>query len=83
MKCLTKSFVASKANKFVYYPYGVGVVILCLYVNDILIFGTNLSMIGEVKDLLSKRFDMEGLRVANVILIIQLLKEQNGGVTLM
>jgi hypothetical protein len=40
-------------------------------------------MIGEVKDLLSKRFDMEGLRVANVILIIQLLKEQNGGVTLM
>ena len=40
-------------------------------------------MIEEVKGFLSKNFDMKDLGVADVILNIKLLREENGGVTLM
>jgi hypothetical protein len=57
-------------------------VILCLYVDDILIFGSNINMIKEVKDFLSSNFEMKDLSEADVILNIKLLREANGGVTL-
>nr|AAV44166.1 putative polyprotein [Oryza sativa Japonica Group] len=42
-------FVVNEADKCVYYRYGGGEgVILCLYVDDILIFGTSLNVIEEV-----------------------------------
>jgi hypothetical protein len=67
----------------VYYRYGGGEgVILCLYVDDILIFGTSLELIKEVKDFLSQKFEMKDLGEANVILNIKLIKGENGGVTL-
>jgi hypothetical protein len=67
----------------VYYRYGGGEgVILCLYVEDILIFGTNLEVIKEVKDFLSQKFEMKDLGEADVILNIKLIKGENGGVTL-
>jgi hypothetical protein len=47
-------FVINEADKCVYYRYGGGEgVILCLYVDDILIFSTSLELIKEVKDFLS------------------------------
>ena len=47
-------FVVNEADKSVYYRYGEGEgVILCLYVDDILIFGNNINVIEEVKDFLS------------------------------
>jgi hypothetical protein len=47
-------FVTNEADKCVYYRYGGGKgVILCLYVDDILIFDTSLELIKEVKDFLS------------------------------
>jgi hypothetical protein len=57
-------------------------VILCLYVDDILIFGTSLELIKEVKDFLSQMFEMKYLGEADVILNIKLIKGENGGVTL-
>jgi hypothetical protein len=57
----------------VYYRYGGGEgVILCLYVDDILIFGTSLELIKEVKD----------LGEDDVILNIKLIKVENSGVML-
>jgi len=56
---------------------------LCLYVDDILIFGSNLNVIEEVKKLLSSNFDMKDLGEADVILNINLIKEGDGGVTLL
>ena len=53
--------------------------ILCLYVDDILIFGTRLNVIKEVKDFLSRSFEMKDLGEADVILNIKLVKESNGG----
>jgi hypothetical protein len=57
-------------------------VILCLYVDDILIFGTSLELMKEVKDFLSQKFEMKDLGEADVILNIKLIKGENGGVTL-
>ncbi|KAK1616578.1 hypothetical protein QYE76_022095 [Lolium multiflorum] len=53
-------------------------VILCLYVDDILIFGTNMKVIHEVKSFLSKSFDMKDLGEADVILNIKLIKNESG-----
>ena len=51
--------------------------ILCLYVDDILIFGTNIDVINEVKSFLSKSFDMKDLGEGDVILNIKLNKVEN------
>src|SRR6266542_3722702 len=76
-------FIVNEADKCVYYRFvgGEGV-IMCLYVDDILIFGTNLDMIEEVKSFLSHNFEMKDMGVADVILNVKLLREGNGGVTL-
>jgi hypothetical protein len=74
-------FVMNEANKCVYNRYGGAEgVILCLYVDDILIFGTSFNVINEVKEFLSQNFEMKDLGEANVILNIKLVKESNGGV---
>jgi len=49
-------------------------VIICLYVDDMLIFGTNVSVVNEAKTLLSSLFEMKDLREANVILGSNLIK---------
>jgi len=85
-KTLTTAGVAIiEADKCVYYRFGGGSgVILCLYVDDILIFGNNIDVIQEVKDFISNNFEMKDLGVADVILNIKLLRdEENGGVTLL
>ena len=73
----------NEADKCVYYRYGGGGVILCLYVDDILIFGSSLKVIEEVKGFLTNNFEMKDLGEANVILNIKLLREGGGGVTLL
>ncbi|KAK1601274.1 hypothetical protein QYE76_017228, partial [Lolium multiflorum] len=79
-----EGFVVNEADKCVYYCHGGGEgVILCLYVDDILIFGTSLTVIKEVKEFLSRCFEMKDLGVADVILNIKLLKDDNGGITLL
>ena len=77
-------FVVNKAYKCLYYRYGGGEgVILCLYVDDILIFGSSLKVIEEVKEFLSNNFEMKDLGEADVILNIKLLREGDVGVTLL
>jgi hypothetical protein len=72
----------NEVDKYVFYRYGGSKgVILCFYVDDILIFGTNLNLIKEVKEFLSQNFEMKDLGEANVILNIKLVKKGDGGVT--
>jgi len=79
-----EAFVVNGTNKCVYYLHGGGEgVIMCIYVDDILIFGINLAIIEEVKEFLSCCFEMKDLGVANVILNIKLLKDDNSGITLL
>jgi hypothetical protein len=62
----------------VYYRFGGGKkVILHLYVDDILIFGTNIDVINDVKSFLSQHFDMLYLREVDVIINIKLIKGEN------
>lgn len=61
-------FIVNEADICVFYPYGRGEgVFLCLYVDDILIFGANLNVIEKVKRFLSQNFEMKDLGIANVI----------------
>ena len=62
-----------------YYHYGGSAgVILCLYVDHILIFSTNIEVINDVKSFLSKSFDMKDLGEAVVFLNIKPIKGENG-----
>jgi hypothetical protein len=71
-------FVVNEADTCVYYRFGGGKrVILCLYVNGILIFGTSIDVINDVKSFLCQSFDMKDLGEADVILNIKLIKGEN------
>jgi hypothetical protein len=76
---MSVGFVVNEADKYVYYRFDGGEV--CLYVDDILIFGTSLHVIKEVKEVLSQNFEMKDLGEADVILNIKLVREGDGGVT--
>jgi hypothetical protein len=72
-------FAINEAHRCVYYQHGGGkFVILCLYVDDILIFGINIDAINEVKCFLSKSFDIKDLGETDVILNIKLVKDESG-----
>jgi hypothetical protein len=72
-------FVVNKADTCVYYQFigGKGV-ILCLYVDDILIFGISINVINDVKLFLSQIFDLKDLGEDDGILNIKLIKGENG-----
>jgi hypothetical protein len=53
-----------------------------MYVDDILIFGTSLKVIEEIKTFLSQCFEMKDLGEADVILNIKLMRDENNGITL-
>ncbi|GJX45234.1 retrotransposon protein, putative, ty1-copia subclass [Tanacetum coccineum] len=55
-----------------------GYVILCLYVDDMLIFSSNDKMIKSTKDMLKSKFDMKDMGLADVILEIKIIRTQNG-----
>jgi hypothetical protein len=62
----------------VYYHHDGGQgVILCLYVDDILIFGTSLDVINEIKTFVCQIFYMKDLGETNVILNNKLIKGEN------
>jgi len=52
--------------------------IICLYVDDLLIFGSNIHVVNAVKSLLSNNFDMKDLGEANVILGIKITRSEKG-----
>ena len=53
-----------------------GYVILCLYLDDILIFGSNMHLINDVKSFLSRNFYMKDFGCVDVILGIKLIKKK-------
>nr|GEX40687.1 hypothetical protein [Tanacetum cinerariifolium] len=52
-------------------------VIICLYVNDMLIFGTNQDQVNKTKEFLLSKFDMKDLGEAEVILGIRIKQGNN------
>jgi len=49
-------------------------IIICLYVDNILILGTNIEVIKSTKRILSNNFDMKDLVVADIILGIKITR---------
>ncbi|GJR13592.1 retrovirus-related pol polyprotein from transposon TNT 1-94 [Tanacetum coccineum] len=86
---LLKSLYGLKCDKCVYVKqYKNAFVIICLYVDDMLIMGTNMDVINQTKKMLHSSFDMKdmgeadvilGIRIqADVILGIRIQKNSNG-----
>lgn len=53
-------------------------VIICLYVDDMLIFGTNQDLVDQVKEFLSSKFFIKDMGVADVILGIRIKCQVQG-----
>ena len=54
------------------------VVILCLYIDDILIVGSNDKMIKSTKNMLNSRFDIKDIGLVDVILGIKITRISDG-----
>ena len=52
-------------------------VIICLYVDDLLIFGTSHNVVHDTKCFLASKFDMKILVGANAILGIKILRDND------
>ena len=55
-----------------------GYVIVCLYVDDMLIIGSDDKMITSIKNMLNSRFNMKDMGLADVILGIKLIRTSYG-----
>ena len=72
-------FIVNERDKCVYYKVkGNETVILCLYVDEILLFGTNIEIINEIKRFLKRHFEMKDMGEANVILGLKLTQPVEG-----
>ena len=68
-------FKINECNKCVYVKDTKnGHVILCLYVDDMLIVGNNDKMVKSTKDILNSRFDMKDMGLTDIILGIKILR---------
>jgi hypothetical protein len=77
---LSNGFSLNQADMCVYSKFdtsGKGVII-CLYVDDMLIFGTNQDQVDKTKKFLSSKFDMKDMGEADVILGIKIIRGEHG-----
>ncbi|CAM8982654.1 unnamed protein product [Rhodiola kirilowii] len=77
---LSDGFILNQSDKCVYSKFdnsGNGVII-CLYVDDMLIFCTNLECINQTKDFLSSKFSMKDMEEAEVIPGIRIERVEGG-----
>ncbi|GJS09375.1 zinc finger, CCHC-type containing protein [Tanacetum coccineum] len=77
---LSNGYLLNQADKCVYSKFdetGKGVII-CLYVDDMLIFGTDQVQVELTKEFSSSKFSMKDMGEADVILGIRIKHESNG-----
>jgi hypothetical protein len=75
---LSNAYLINGADKCIYSKFDNNEgVIICLYVDDLLIFGTSLEVVHDTKRFLSSNFDMKDMGEANVILGIKILRDNN------
>ncbi|GKE84716.1 zinc finger, CCHC-type containing protein, partial [Tanacetum coccineum] len=77
---LSNGYLLNQADKCVYSKFdasGKGVIV-CLYVDDMLIFGTDQVQVDLTKEFLSSRFSIKDMGEADVILGIRIKHKSNG-----
>ena len=76
---MSNGFTINECDKCVYIKdTNNGYVIVCLYVNNMLILGSSNNIITTTMKMLSSKFDMKDLSVANVILGIKISRTSGG-----
>ncbi|GKB86916.1 retrovirus-related pol polyprotein from transposon TNT 1-94 [Tanacetum coccineum] len=76
---LSNAFHINECDKCVYVKqYKNAFVIICLYVDDMLIMGTNMDVINQTKKMLHSSFDVKDMGEADVILGIRIQNNSNG-----
>ncbi|KAL2252641.1 UNVERIFIED_CONTAM: Retrovirus-related Pol polyprotein from transposon TNT 1-94 [Sesamum indicum] len=76
---LAFGFTVNENDKCIYCKVkGDKMIILCLYVDDILLIGSCLDIITETKSFLKNKFEMKDMGEANVILGIKLTRSTDG-----
>ena len=76
---MLNEFKINKVDKCVYVKNtDKGYVIVCLYIDDMLILGNNDHIIKSTKKILTNKFDMKNLGVADIILGIQISRTYDG-----
>lgn len=76
---MSNGFSINESDKCIYVKNTQnGYILLCLYVDDMLIIGSNKDMIKQTKSMLSGKFDMKDLGTANVILGIKITRYSEG-----
>ncbi|GJS53398.1 zinc finger, CCHC-type containing protein [Tanacetum coccineum] len=75
----SSGYLLNQADKCIYSKFNKldKVAIICLYVDDLLIFGTDQVQVDLIKELLSSRFSMKDMGEADVILGIRIKHEIN------
>ncbi|CAL8084501.1 unnamed protein product [Prunus armeniaca] len=76
---MTHGFKINECDKCVYIKtHKNACVIVCLYVDDMLIIGTNKDIINSTKKMLNSSFDMKDLGLADIILGIRVKRNSDG-----
>ena len=76
---VTNGYSINDFDKCIYNKYEDNTcVVICLYVDDMLIFGTNLEVVCETKKFLGSKFDMKDLGKTEVNLGIKISRTPNG-----
>ena len=76
---ISNGFKINESDKCIYYKFENDIcTIICLYVDDLLIFGSNTHVVDSVKNLLNTNFNMKDLGEASVILGIKITRSENG-----
>ena len=76
---ISSGFKINECDKCVYVKdTNDGYVILCLYVDDMLIVGSNDKIINSTKKMLNSKFDTKDMGLADVILGIKISRNTNG-----
>ena len=76
---MTNGFKINENDKCVYVKSNQNDhVIVCLYVDDMLIMGSNINIIKTIKQMLANKFEMKDMGVADVILGIKISRTSQG-----
>ncbi|RZB91995.1 Retrovirus-related Pol polyprotein from transposon TNT 1-94, partial [Glycine soja] len=76
---VSNGFKVNESDKCIYYKSVNNIcTIICVYVDDLLIFGSNIHVVNNVKSLLCNNFDMKDLGEASVILGIKITRSKEG-----
>ncbi|GKF80727.1 zinc finger, CCHC-type containing protein, partial [Tanacetum coccineum] len=77
---LSNGYLLNQADNCVYSKFDKSgkEVIICLYVDDMQIFGIDQVQVDLIKEFLSSKFSMKDMGEANVILGIRIKHESNG-----